>query len=229
MKKIAFSGLMTSLFVMTGAAFADESATALTTKNYVDSGLRAVYQKASAAESAASANTSSITALQSAVNQHAELIDGLTSAIGDGESGLVADVAGLQSAMSAIESAGYLTLDDIAGKADQSALDALSSTVSGLSSAVSGKADQSAVDALSANVSGLETAVAGKASQSALDALQSQINALDTTYTGTNGVLVSGQNVGLNVTAETGKMYVYTSSGWDEIPVENTWDSSVLY
>ena len=45
MKKIAFT--MASILVATGAAFADDH-TVLTTKNYVDSGLRAVYQKVKA-------------------------------------------------------------------------------------------------------------------------------------------------------------------------------------
>ena len=47
MKKTALTGFMASMFVATGAAFAAEGDTALTTKKYVDDGLRAVYRRAS--------------------------------------------------------------------------------------------------------------------------------------------------------------------------------------
>lgn len=87
MKKVMFSGVM-ALLVGTSAAVADDSTT-LTTKNYVDSGLRAVYQKAQTAESAASTASETATAAS-------DKVDALESVIGDSTDGLVKDVADLQ-------------------------------------------------------------------------------------------------------------------------------------
>ncbi len=121
MKKIAFT--MASILVATGAAFADDHTT-LTTKNYVDSGLRAVYQKAQTAETKAD-NAASAAAT------NADAITNIQTTLGDGEtSGLIKDVNDLKAA-------DYLTADDIAGKADQSDLDTLSETVAGHTTAIS--------------------------------------------------------------------------------------------
>lgn len=192
MKKIAFT--MASMLVATGAMAAGENAT-LTTKNYVDSGLRAVYQKAQSAEAKADA-------AQTAAENNATAITNIQNTLGDGITpGLVKDVADLKTATG-----------DISGKADQSALDALSATVAGHTTSITDLQDN-------------------KADKTALDALQQQVNGIDTTaYTGTNGVAIDAETnqVGLNVTAETGKMYVYTSTGWDEIPVADTWDAGIL-
>ena len=192
MKKIAFT--MASMLVATGAMAAGENAT-LTTKNYVDSGLRAVYQKAQSAEAKADA-------AQTAAENNAADITNIQNTLGNGTTpGLVKDVADLKNATS-----------DISGKADQSALDALSATVAGHTTSITNLQDN-------------------KADKTALDALQQQVNGIDTTaYTGTNGVAIDAETnqVGLNVTAETGKMYVYTSTGWDEIPVADTWDAGIL-
>ena len=192
MKKIAFT--MASMLVATGAMAAGENAT-LTTKNYVDSGLRAVYQKAQSAEAKADA-------AQTAAENNATAITNIQNTLGNGTTpGLVKDVADLKTATG-----------DISGKADQSALDALSATVAGHTTSITDLQDN-------------------KADKTALDALQQQVNGIDTTaYTGTNGVAIDAETnqVGLNVTAETGKMYVYTSTGWDEIPVADTWDAGIL-
>ena len=185
---------MASMLVATGAMAAGENAT-LTTKNYVDSGLRAVYQKAQSAEAKADA-------AQTAAENNATAITNIQNTLGNGTTpGLVKDVADLKNATS-----------DISGKADQSALDALSATVAGHTTSITNLQDN-------------------KADKTALDALQQQVNGIDTTaYTGTNGVAIDAETnqVGLNVTAETGKMYVYTSTGWDEIPVADTWDAGIL-
>ena len=84
---------------------------------------------------------------------------------------------------------------------------------------------------LNAALDDIELLKNNKADKTALETLQQQVDNIDTTaYTGTNGVAINAEThqVGLNVTAETGKMYVYTSTGWDEIPVEDTWDASIL-
>ena len=80
MKKIAFT--MASMLVATGAMAAGENAT-LTTKNYVDSGLRAVYQKAQSAEAKADA-------AQTAAENNANAITNIQTTLGDGiTSGLI--------------------------------------------------------------------------------------------------------------------------------------------
>lgn len=84
MKKVMFSGVM-ALLVGTSAAVADDSTT-LTTKNYVDSGLRAVYN---IAKPAADAIGNASSGLIKDVND-------LKDAVGDSTDGLVKDVADLQ-------------------------------------------------------------------------------------------------------------------------------------
>lgn len=218
---------MASMLVATGAMAAGENAT-LTTKNYVDSGLRAVYQKAQSAETKAAA-------AQTAAENNAAAITNIQNKLGDGEtSGLIKDVADLQSAVADV---------DYSGKADKADLEALSETVAGHTTSITNlqdnKADKTALDTLSGTVAGkadastvntLSETVAGKADQTALDALQQQVNGIDTTaYTGTNGVAIDANHqVGLNVNATAGNMYVYTSNGWEPLPVEDTWDASIL-
>lgn len=155
MKNIKLTGFMASLLMTTGVAFADEADASLTTKKYVDAGLRAVYQVADGAATDAATNASAITNLQSSVSEHADAINQLGELVGsvaEGE-GLAYDVSVLQSTVN--------NLDGVA-------------------------------------------------------------------YSGTNGVTVSDHQVGLDVEAEEGNMYVYTTEGWQPLPVENTWDSSIL-
>ena len=57
--------------------------------------------------------------------------------------------------------------------------------------------------------------------------LKATVNAMDgTAYTGTNGVVVNGHDVELDVAAEQGAMYVYTSEGWAPLPVQDTWTAA---
>ena len=136
MKNVTITGIMASMLMTTGVAFAAGEADAfLTTKNYVDAGLRAVYQTASDAASDASTNASNIATNSAAIASNA-----------------------------------------------------------------------SSITALQAAISGLDGAA----------------------YSGVNGVTISDHNVSLNVNATEGNMYVYTSSGWSELDVVDTWNSSVL-
>lgn len=49
------------------------------------------------------------------------------------------------------------------------------------------------------------------------------------TYSGENGVTVDNENkVKLNVTAQEGSMYVYTSEGWSELPVQDEWSADIF-
>jgi len=169
MKNVTFTGIMASILMTTGATFAATADASLTTKGYVDAGLKAVYTTAHAADVTASANASSIASLQSAVNQNASAIEGLQSSVSN----------------------------------NASAIEDLQSSVS-------------------------ENA-------SAITSLQSTVNAIDTTpYNFGNGVTVDdSNNVGLNVTAEEGKMYVFkgganSSASWQELEVTSVWNSSVL-
>ena len=47
-------------------------------------------------------------------------------------------------------------------------------------------------------------------------------------YVGTNGVAINNHNVGLNVNAQAGSMYVYTSNGWSELSVEDEWNAETF-
>ena len=88
MKKILCSGLMVTTLLSTVSAMADPEPqavvpnSALTTKGYVDAGLREVYGAATSAQSTADGVVSRVTALETTV--------------GNSTSGLVKDVADLQ-------------------------------------------------------------------------------------------------------------------------------------
>ena len=49
-----------------------------------------------------------------------------------------------------------------------------------------------------------------------------------TKYIGKNGISIAEHQVGLNVNAQEGSMYVYTSGGWVELPVRNQWNPDML-
>ena len=49
-----------------------------------------------------------------------------------------------------------------------------------------------------------------------------------TAYTADNGVTINDHNVELNVDAQEGSMYVYTSDGWSELPVEDEWSADIF-
>jgi peptidoglycan hydrolase CwlO-like protein len=88
MKKVVFSFIALLFGTSTSFATVDENTT-LTTKNYVDSGLRAVYNVAKDAET--TANTASATATAAS-----EKVDDLEETIGDANDGLVKDVNDLK-------------------------------------------------------------------------------------------------------------------------------------
>jgi len=48
------------------------------------------------------------------------------------------------------------------------------------------------------------------------------------TYTGENGVAVNNNQVGLNVEAQEGSMYVYTAGGWAELEVQDEWSADIF-
>lgn len=198
MKKIAFT--MASILVATGAAFADDHTT-LTTKNYVDSGLRAVYQKVKA-------NGDAITNIQTVLNG-----DETTET-----PGLIQDVADLKAA-------DFLTADDIAGKADQSDLDTLSGTVTTLQTTVEGKADASTVTTLSETVGEHTTAIAGLQDQ--IDAIDTTALTGEKGVT----VDTTTHTVSLSVpegAANDGNTYVYKDGAWTALDVEDEWNPNIL-
>ena len=164
MKNVTITGIMASMLMTTGVAFAAGEADAfLTTKNYVDAGLRAVYQTASDAASDASTNASNIATNSAAIASNASSITTLQGTVGEHTTSIATNA------------------ENIAANA-------------------------SSITALQAAISGLDGAA----------------------YSGVNGVTISDHNVSLNVNATEGNMYVYTSSGWSELDVVDTWNSSVL-
>jgi len=154
MIKKATVGFIASLLMASGSAIAAEGDASLTTKHYVDEGLRAVYRTAT--ESAAE-NAASITNLQTT----------LSTALGE---------------------------EATRATTAETALDERLTTA-----------------------------------ESDIDELQETVNALDgVAYEGENGVYVEDHKVGLDVEAEEGEMYIYTSTGWSALPVQDTWDPSIL-
>ena len=104
MNKMKITGIMATVLMTTGAAFAaGEDTAALTTKGYVDAGLKAVYQTATGAASTASANASSITSLQTTVGSHASSIASLQTAVSSNAD----DIATLQTAVSNLDTTAY--------------------------------------------------------------------------------------------------------------------------
>ena len=47
-----------------------------------------------------------------------------------------------------------------------------------------------------------------------------------TPYTAGDGISVNNHQVGLNVDAQVGSMYVYTSGGWVALPVNDQWNAN---
>jgi len=117
MKNVTFTGIMASILMTTGATFAATADASLTTKGYVDAGLKAVYTTAHAADVTASANASSIASLQSAVNQNASAIEGLQSSVSNNASAIedlqssvsenASAITSLQSTVNAIDTTPY--------------------------------------------------------------------------------------------------------------------------
>ena len=203
MKKIVFSGFMASVLMASSAAFADESATALTTKNYVDSGLRAVYRVATGAENGA------VKDLQTTVGK---------AGTGDEAStGLVGDVEALQDAIGTAGTGGN------AGTGLTGNVESLQSDVGDL---------QDDVTALQTTVgtsaSGLVKDVADL--QSAVDDLEaaSQEYVAGTGINITENA--QGKNeVGLDISNPVnGASYVFKDGAWSVLEIENTWSDSVL-
>jgi len=178
MNKIMFSGFMASIVAASSTAMADGVASSLTTKNYVDSGLRAVYSTASSASTKA----------DNALSQ----LETISGTLGGTDSGLVSDVVDLQA------------------------------TVGNASSG------------LVRDVDALESAVGDNTR-----GLVYRVNMLEATsheYTAGNGVTINsndGVNTvgikGMTAATETdGKMYVFKNGSLSEMPVEDTWDDSIL-
>ena len=91
MRKLLTSFIVLAMFIGAGAAFADDT-TALTTKNYVDSGLRAVYNVAADAQERVGTLTTTVNNINTTVNGHTTDITNLQNTVGDENSGLVQQV-----------------------------------------------------------------------------------------------------------------------------------------
>ena len=276
MKKTALTGVLATMLMTTGAAFANEpevTLSTLTTKNYVDSGLRFVYQAAQDAATSAATNAGNISSLQTTVNGQGSTITGIQNAIGSTatEGTMLYDIDQLQTKVSALEGAGFgaditaleesvaansasiasnaediaanataiqSNAEDIAANAESIATnaeniaanaEAIASHTTTLGSHAT--AIQSNAEAIASHTTTLGShATAIQSNATAIEALQTTIGNMDgTAYSGVNGVTIdNNHNVGLNVTAEQGEMYIYTQSGWQALPVQDTWSSSIF-
>lgn len=85
MKKILTSGIVFSALIGVGSALAavenDQAASSLTTKGYVDTGLKYVYDEATDASAAAAANAQSIQTLQGTVSGNTTAIEALQTTV----------------------------------------------------------------------------------------------------------------------------------------------------
>ena len=110
MKKLAFFGFLTSLLIMAGSALAEDNPATLTTKGYVDKGLRTVYQKIDAEK----ANKDDVyTKEQVYTKTEIDNAGFLTTAAIEGK----ADADSVYT-KEEIDNAGFLTTAAIEGKAD---------------------------------------------------------------------------------------------------------------
>jgi hypothetical protein len=171
--------------MVSAAAYADDNTT-LTTKNYVDSGLRAVYQAANTGL-ATKADASTVSALQTAVEGKADTstvntalagkadastVTALSNVVnGDGENnGLVQTVANLKAAVESNDYSSLATkvtdLENIVGDSESG----LVNQVSTLETALNGE------NGLNNKVSTLQTTVSGKADASTVTALSNVVN-----------------------------------------------------
>ncbi len=215
MKKIVFSGFMASVLMASSAAFADDNTT-LTTKNYVDSGLREVYKVATGAENGA--------------------VKDLQTAVGDSTGGLVKDVADLKTAVGDSTDGLVKDVDDLKGTVGDST-DGLVKDVDDLKGTVGDSTNGLVkdVDDLQGDVTTLKTTV-GDASSG----LVKRVNDLEESsivYTAGKGISVTpGANTGdpatisLNGAPSTndGKTYIFKDGTLEELPIVNTWNASVL-
>ena len=123
MKKIAISSIVLSMFAGAGSAFADVTVNSLTTKNYVDEGLKAVNNKAKTAISTAeSALTAAGAAEQKATN--ALSLIGAASTENTEATGLIGDIESLD--------ADYTNLSNTVNGLSQTVGDANSGLVKGV-------------------------------------------------------------------------------------------------
>ena len=113
MKKTLTSGLVLSMLIGVGSALADEAATALTTKNYVDTGLKAVYGVAHSASTILGDSNEGLVKdvidLETTVGDNeGGLVKGvsdLKTTVGDNEGGLVKKVTDLETTVQTLEAA----------------------------------------------------------------------------------------------------------------------------
>lgn len=218
MKKIVFAGFMGAL--VAGPAFADGSS--LTTKNYVDDGLRAVYQ--------ASKGYTDTT-----VGTLPTRVGALETAVGNSSSGLVADVA---------------ALDELINGDGTTSNPGLAADVSALDTQINGDGTTTN-PGLAADVSSIETILNGDGTTAnpGLVATVAGLSAASTTYTAGDGIAIDTTNNntisvnagdgltfdatthevtidGLATTQASGnttKMYVYQNGVLTEMPVESDW------
>lgn len=208
MKKIAFSGFMASMLMVTGAAFAagETNTASLTTKGYVDAGLKAVYK----AVDDVKADKTTVTALTSTVADKADASSVYTKTEID-EAGFLtsADISGKADADSVytkteIDEAGFLTSADISGKAD-------TATVTALTSTVAGKADADSVY-----------------TKTEIDNAGFLTSADVAVYTGTGGIVVDANHqIALDTTGlDSTAMYVFKDGTWEELDINGTFPTN---
>lgn len=254
MKKIVLSGFMASMLMLPVAALADGettgSSTPLTTKNYVDDGLRAVYKASktytdSKIGDSTTGMTKDVNDLKAIVNGSGtnpgldKIINGdgtnlgLNDIIkGDGTTanpGLINDVAALDTQINGTNG----LADDIA---------ALDTQING-NGTTTGLAD---------DVDTLKNTIGDATTEGTLAYKVEQLQSSSTVYTAGNGINIdttndntisvkAGEGLAVDSTTKnitidglantkaegnTTKMYVYKNGTLSEMPVQDTWDTS---
>lgn len=216
MKKMLSSGLVMSALFATSSALAAD-ANSLTTKGYVDDGLRAVYQVAKGAADAIGDGTTpglakDVATLQGIVG------DGTTPGLAQDVAGLTQDVTGLSQDVTTLQG-------QVADKQAQLTNDA------GTPADISDTVKTTVGAATGANAASDTALVTEKAVRDAIDAA---VLSAGTVNAGT-GITVGSNNTvsitGLAATGEasnTDKIYIFKNSQLQELSVATTWSDSVL-
>lgn len=241
MKKIVLSGFMASMLMLPVAALADGettgTSTPLTTKNYVDEGLRAVYKASktytdSKIGDSTTGMTKDVNDLKAIVNGDGTSL-GLNDIIkGDGTTanpGLINDVAALDTQINGTDG----LADDIA---------ALDTQINGNGTTTTG---------LAGDVDTLKNTIGDATTEGTLAYKVEQLQSSSTVYTAGNGINIdtsdnntisvkAGEGLTVDATTKnitidglattkaagnTTKMYVYKNGTLSEMPVQDTWDT----
>ena len=197
MKRIVYGSIAVIAMMATSGAMAAVSNDSLTTKGYVDAGLKYVHDEITSV-------AGDVSALQTTVGDHTTSISALETAVGDGTtSGLLKDVADLQDAVNG------------------------DGTTLGLSEIVKGNGTTTTGLVGAVGTAGNGTAGTGTGLTGRVEDLELQMQNVPSALQGENGVTISNgkaQITGLSsTTGSDNKMYILKNNTATELSVVSSW------